>query len=114
MLEERMRIIHLLDVYGPLLTEHQRKIMEDYYLEDLSLGEIAENGGTSRQAVHDVIKRVVRSLETYEEKLHLMERLRYISKMTAGAIENISTGNTVRIEYGLNLLRKLQSELEKE
>ena len=64
----------LYDFYGELLTEHQRKIYEDVVLNDMSLSEIAEEQGSSRQGVHDMVRRSSRLLEEYEAKLHLMER----------------------------------------
>ena len=64
----------LYDFYGALLTEHQRQVYEDVVLYDLSLSEIAEEQGISRQGVHDLVKRCDRILEDYEEKLHLMEK----------------------------------------
>ena len=64
----------LYDFYGELLTEHQKEIYEQFVLEDLSLGEIAREEGISRQGVHDMIRRCNRTLEEYEEKLHLVER----------------------------------------
>ena len=64
----------LYDFYGELLTEHQRKIYEDAVYNDLSLSEIAEMQGISRQGVHDLIKRCNRILEDYESKLHLIKR----------------------------------------
>ena len=64
----------LYDFYGGLLTEHQRKIYEDAVYNDLSLSEIAEMQGISRQGVHDLIKRCNRILEDYESKLHLIKR----------------------------------------
>lgn len=64
----------LYDFYGELLTEHQRKIYEDAVYHDMSLGEIAEEQGISRQGVHDLIKRCDKILLSYEEKLHLLER----------------------------------------
>lgn len=64
----------LYDFYGELLTEHQQNIYEDFVLNDLSLSEIAEEAGISRQGVHDLVKRCDRILEGYEEKLHLLER----------------------------------------
>lgn len=63
---KRIRIGRLYDVYGSLLTVRQQKIMEQYFYDDLSLGEIADAGGTSRQAVYDLLKRVEESLEKYE------------------------------------------------
>lgn len=64
----------LFDFYGELLTEHQRRIYEDAVYNDLSLSEIAEEQGISRQGVHDLIKRCDRLLLEYERKLHLVER----------------------------------------
>ncbi|MBR1770914.1 MAG: YlxM family DNA-binding protein [Lachnospiraceae bacterium] len=64
----------LYDFYGELLTEHQQRIYEDVVYNDMSLGEIAQECGISRQGVHDLIKRCDRILQDYEQKLHLVER----------------------------------------
>ena len=64
----------LYDFYGELLTDHQKEVYEQFVLEDLSLGEIAREEGISRQGVHDMIRRCNRTLEEYEEKLHLVEK----------------------------------------
>lgn len=64
----------LYDFYGELLTEHQRSIYEDAVYNDLSLGEIAEERGISRQGVHDLIKRCDKILTEYEDRLHLVEK----------------------------------------
>lgn len=64
----------LYDFYGELLTEHQRQVYEDVVLNDFSLSEVAENRGISRQGVHDMVRRCNRSLEEYENKLHLVEK----------------------------------------
>lgn len=68
----------LYDFYGELLTDHQRQIYEDVVLNDMSLSEIAQEAGISRQGVHDLIRRCDRSLEEYENKLHLIERFQSI------------------------------------
>jgi len=73
-MEKKVMQTYLYDFYGELLTEHQRNIYEDFVLNDLSLSEIAEEAGISRQGVHDLVKRCDRTLEGYEEKLHLLER----------------------------------------
>lgn len=64
----------LYDFYGELLTEHQKEIYEQVVLEDYSLSETAKDAGISRQGVHDMIKRCTKTLEGYEEKLHLVEK----------------------------------------
>ncbi|MGN0425150.1 MAG: YlxM family DNA-binding protein [Acetatifactor sp.] len=64
----------LFDFYGELLTEHQKQVYEDAVYNDLSLSEIAETYGISRQGVHDLIKRCDKLLQGYEDKLHLIER----------------------------------------
>ena len=64
----------LYDFYGDLLTEHHKTVYEREVYEDCSLGEIADEMGVSRQAVHDLIKRCDRQLEEYEKKLGLMKR----------------------------------------
>jgi len=72
-MENKFRVNDLLDFYGVLLTEKQREIASYYYREDYSLQEISEISGTSRAAVHDMIKRTRNELEKYESLLHLLE-----------------------------------------
>ncbi len=74
MLEKTNRMNFLFDFYQSLLTPKQRNYMSLYYLDDLSLGEIAEEFGVSRQAVYDNIKRTEAMLEEYEEKLSLFRK----------------------------------------
>lgn len=74
----------LYDFYGELLTEHQKKIYEDVVYNDLSLAEIAKENGISRQGVHDLVRRCDRSLQEYEDKLHLVERFLKIKSRISG------------------------------
>ena len=69
----------LYDFYGELLNEHQRRIYEDAVMNDMSLSEIAQEAGISRQGVHDLIKRCDKTLEDYESRLHLMEKFRKLA-----------------------------------
>lgn len=71
----------LYDFYGELLTPHQKKIYEAAVYNDLSLSEIADEQGISRQGVHDIIKRCDKALAEYEEKLHLVEKFSRIKHM---------------------------------
>ncbi len=72
-LQARSRYLALFDRYGALLTEHQREVLDLYLKSDWSLSEIAANQGTSRAAVHDIIRRSSRSLEEYEARLGLLK-----------------------------------------
>ncbi|MEE0946087.1 MAG: DNA-binding protein [Acutalibacteraceae bacterium] len=65
-----LSLADLLDVYGDLLSERQKRIAGDYFYDDLSLSEISENEGISRQGAHEIIKRSEQLLNFYEEKLH--------------------------------------------
>lgn len=64
----------LFDYYGDFLTKKQKNIFEQYYLNDLSLGEIAENTGITRQGVHDVLRRSQETLVNFEEKLGMVKK----------------------------------------
>ena len=69
------KISLLYDFYGRLLTEKQRQVMELYHEENLSLAEIAEEFGISRQGVHDTLKKAEHLLTEYEDKLGLVAKL---------------------------------------
>ncbi len=71
-LHERLRLIRLLDTYGSLLTAKQRRAMRHYYLDDLSLGEIADRQGVTRQAVRDSLQRSIGELRRFERHLGLV------------------------------------------
>lgn len=72
---KELGFVLLLDCYGDLLTEHQQNVMELYYCEDLSLAEIGNPMGITRQAVRSLIKRTEDILLNYEEKLGFAERI---------------------------------------
>lgn len=74
MMDERNYLIILYDFYSELLTDKQKEYFEDYYFSNLSLGEIAENTGLSRNAIHKNIKTVEDKLLLYEEKLELYKK----------------------------------------
>ncbi len=83
---------YLFDFYQSLLTQKQRKYMSLYYLDDFSLGEIAEEFEVSRQAVYDNIKRTEAMLEDYEVKLMLLskfeKRTQLLTQMKSAVEEN--------------------------
>lgn len=95
MLEKTTRMNYLYDFYYSLLTPKQQSYMSLYYLDDYSLGEIAEEYDVSRQAVYDNIKRTEAMLEEYEEKLLLLQkfqkRTRLIRDMKELLVEEYPT-----------------------
>ena len=73
-MEDREYLIILYDYYGELLSEIQREYFEEYYFDNLSLSEISDNDGKSRNAIHKCIKNCCSKLYFYEEKLRLYEK----------------------------------------
>ena len=74
-MEKNVKISILCQLYGKLLSEKQLEFIDDYYNNDLSLSEIAENHGITRQAVRDMLKKGEKKLFEYEEKLLFMKRM---------------------------------------
>lgn len=74
MITKMVRMALLYDIYGEFLTPRQRKFFSLHYEKDLSLGEISNEFGVTRQAVHDTLKRAEASLERYESRLGLVAR----------------------------------------
>ena len=73
-MDERNELILLYDYYGELLSESQQKYFEDYYFNNLSLGEVSEELNISRNAVHKQLKSAIEKLYFYEEKLELYKK----------------------------------------
>ena len=107
-MEEILEQALLYDFYGELLTEHQKEIYEQFVLEDLSLGEIARDAGISRQGVHDLIKRCNKTLQGYEDKLHLVEKFLTIKAKVQNMNEIIDS-----YESTDESTRKLASDIRK-
>ncbi|GIN57541.1 putative DNA-binding protein [Lederbergia ruris] len=108
-LEKTTRINYLFDFYQALLTPKQRNYMSLYYLDDFSLGEIAEEFQVSRQAVYDNIKRTEVMLEDYEEKLKLFHKYQKRKKVTKQMKLCLDEGklDKVMLEHYLGLLDEL-------
>lgn len=73
----------LYDYYGGLLTENQREMFEDYYFENLTLQEIADNNEISKNAVHKTINTITKKLENYEEVLKYNEKIEKIKNLVS-------------------------------
>ena len=82
MFEKNLEIGYLLDFYGDVLSERKRTVLDYYYNDDLSLSEIAEEIGISRQGVRELIKKAGEELMFYEEKLGLAKRFQLVESQT--------------------------------
>ena len=92
----------LLDYYGDLLTEHQLKILNDYFVEGLSMAEIAEINDVSKSAISDLINRSINQLNDYESKLMLIKQAKLIDSL----IEKMDNDSRVDKKY-IKELRKI-------
>ena len=72
---------NLYDIYGELLTDKERQVFEDYYQEDLSLSEIADNKNISKSAVGKMLKTILDKLDSYEDKLHVCKTNKELNKL---------------------------------
>lgn len=95
------------DYYGGLLTEYQRDVLVKYYDEDLSLAEIAEISGISRQAVRDVIVRATAKLTEYETKLGLVAKITRLMSELEQVIVSTDTETANRLRKILNEIKEL-------
>jgi len=118
-LDELVQLSILYDFYGELLSEHKKQIFEDYVLNDLSLSEIAQERGLSRQGVHDIVKRCAIQLKEYEDKLSLIKKFNSIKdkvekiKDTVSNIKAKREENSTDIE-DLELIQTLADDILKE
>ncbi len=74
-LEKNIKYARLLDFYGNLLSKTQLAVMEDYLNNDITLSEVAENRNITRQAVKDMVSKVEKKLDEYEEKLGFLKKI---------------------------------------
>lgn len=80
-MNDRLYLNSLFDIYQELLTEHEQLIFKDYYQDDLSLKEIADNNSISRSAVHNTLKAVNEKLLFYENKLNIYKNKSVLKKL---------------------------------
>lgn len=110
MFDKILQINLLFDFYGQLLTERQQDILQLYYIDDLSLGEISEQLLISRQAVYDTMKRAEKLLFDYEEKLGLITKFAYKKSQTEKIInitENLEK-NILQLTRDKNILQNIE------
>lgn len=114
MFEKDLTVSYLLDFYGDILSEHQRTILSAYYNDDLSLAEIAESCGISRQGVRHIIKKSEEELSGLEEKLGLAAQFRAgrqtrekLLALLDTALEMTERGDTEKVRACLTEARTL-------
>lgn len=112
--EEIVELSLLFDFYGEMLGEHKKKIFEDYVLNDLSLAEIAEEEGISRQGVHDMVKRCTKQLKEYEAALHLVEKFQSMKNKLTKASELLNVSEEAADSVNITEAKKLLSEMLEE
>ncbi len=96
-MQKNLHVSVLLDFYGDMLTDNQQALVGHYYNEDLSLAEIAQHEGITRQGVRDTIKRAEVQLFEMEEKLGFIKKHQELS----AALEKIRTAMTEIAKYNL-------------
>ena len=109
-MEKNVKVSMLCEIYGKLLTEKQLEVLTDYYNNDLSLSEIAENNNITRQAVRDIIKKGENKLFELEEKLLFMEKMMKQEKVLEEVLNELTKIQEVssdkKVEKILNHVRK--------
>ena len=105
-LEDNLKLAKLVDTYGMLLTNKQFEIITSYLNDDLTLSEIADNVGISRQAVNDSINQSVKSLNEYEQKLKLIEKEdKLLSKLNELSLYSNKNTLTDKINEIIEIIR---------
>ena len=110
-MEKKLEITMLWQIYGKLLTEKQYDYINDYYNNDLSLSEIAENYGITRQAARDNIKKGENKLFEYEEKLGIMKTTINTEQKIAEILSQISS---IQTEYSDKKIAKILEHVKNE
>jgi len=100
----------LYDYYGALLTDKQREVFEMYYLNDMSLSEIAENSGVSPQGISDMLKRSEKLLLKYEQKLNLINSNNEIREKLTKALEYMENSDLTESE-NIDIVKNLIKEI---
>ena len=110
-MEKNVKLSILCQLYGKLLTEKQYELLNDYYNNDLSLTEIAENNGITRQAVRDNLKKGEKKLFEYEEKLLFMKRTLNQEKKIQKVLDELTK---IQSDYSDNQIASVLENIKKE
>ena len=109
-LEKKVELAWLTAFYGGLLTEKQREVLAMHCEEDMSLGEIAQGAGISRQGVHDMLTRAARRLFEMEEKLGMASRFRRMEEVLEKCRDCLRSGHYDEAESVIDALIRLDQE----
>ncbi len=106
----KVELAWLAAFYGPVLTDKQREVLALHCEEDMSLGEIAQAAGISRQGVHELIARASERLSDLEGKLHMAARFRQMEEGLTACRESLRRGDIRDAENRLDALIRLEQE----
>lgn len=101
-----LNISRLCDVYGGMLTEHRRNIVRSYYDDDLSLAEIAENSGVSRQAALCSIKQAEKALNSYEKSVGYVQKLDKLNEELNEVLNALERGENTLAQQKIKAIIK--------
>ena len=110
-LKEIVELSRLYDIYGDMLSDHNRVIFEDYVLNNYSLGEIAEEVDISRQGVRDIVVRCSKKLRDYEESLGFMKKIDNTESFLE-ELKSMLACDHIESDKALYLIKKAQEALE--
>lgn len=111
-MEKNVKISMLNEIYGKLLTQKQNEILDDYYNQDLSLSEIAENNQITRQAVRDILQKAEKKLNEYEQKLMLLKKEEEKEKKIKKIVEELTKQKEKSDPKTKNLLETIEKKLK--
>lgn len=103
----------LYDFYGELLTEHQQRVYQDAVFNDMSLSEVADCYGITRQGAHDLLKRCDRLMQGYEDKLHLIARFTS-AKTKLFELKSLAEAGKLQTKQDQNRIFRLIEEIIEE
>jgi predicted DNA-binding protein YlxM (UPF0122 family) len=112
MFQKSLEIGYLLDFYGELLNDRRRTVLDMYYNEDMSLSEIAEALGITRQGVRDLIKKAGDELLLFEDKLQMAKKFRNLCECTDNAEQIIKSNANDKDSSLLALLSEIRQIIE--
>jgi len=110
-MDKHVEVSMLMQIYGKLLTEKQYEILNEYYNNDLSLSEIAENNNITRQAVRDLIKKGETKIFEYEEILGIMKQTQQNEKTLQLVLKQLSQ---IKDYTSDKQIEKILNEVQKE